>query len=93
MERHNDVNCFYLHQSYANISKHLIRDNANVIILFKQDDLNLKHIYEDHVGVDMTFEKFKNLCSFCWKNPYGCLTIFKDNKINLIYLADDNNDK
>lgn len=80
MGRHNDIDCFYLHQSYAKIPKHLIRDNANVIIIFKQDDLNLRHIYEDHVGADMTFENFKKLCFFCWKKPYGCLTIFKDNK-------------
>lgn len=81
MGRHNDIDCFYLHQSYARIPKHLIRDNANVLIIFEQDDLNLRHIYDDHVGADMTFEKFKDLCSLCWKKPYGFLSIFKDNKI------------
>ena len=33
--RHADIDCFYLCQTYAKISKHLIRDNANLLILFK----------------------------------------------------------
>ncbi|KYQ48820.1 hypothetical protein ALC60_12125 [Trachymyrmex zeteki] len=37
MGRHAHVDCFYLCQTYAKISKHLIRDNANLLILFKQD--------------------------------------------------------
>jgi len=35
MGRHADIDCFYLCQTYA--KKHLIRDNANLLILFKQD--------------------------------------------------------
>lgn len=49
MGRHKDIDSFYLCQTYTHIPKHLIRDNANLLILFKQDDLNLKHIYNDHV--------------------------------------------
>jgi len=36
--RHNNVNVFYLCQSLHKIQKHCIRDNANVFILFHQDD-------------------------------------------------------
>lgn len=82
MGRHSGVESFYLTQSYAKIPKHLIRDNANVIILFNQDLLHLKHIYNDHVGTDMEFEQFKHICSKCWKEQYGFLSIFKDFSIN-----------
>ncbi|KAK9738174.1 hypothetical protein QE152_g10040 [Popillia japonica] len=101
MGRHNDIdcfylsqtyakvpkhlirdNCFYLSQTYAKVPKHLIRDNANIIVLFKQDDLNLKHVYTDHVGTDMSFEQFKDMCSLCWKEPYSFITIFKDSLLN-----------
>lgn len=44
MGRHNGIDSFYLCQTYTRIPKHLIRDNANLIIMFKQDDLNLKHV-------------------------------------------------
>lgn len=43
--RHRNIDCFYLTQSYARVSKHLIRDNCNFLILFRQDDMNLRHIY------------------------------------------------
>lgn len=76
--RHNAVDCFYLSQTYTRIPKHLIRDNVNFLILFKQDDLNLKHVYDDHVTTDMTYQQFKIMCKECWKDKYGFLTIDKD---------------
>lgn len=82
MGRHNNLDCFYLCQTYTKIPKHLIRDNANVLLLFKQDDLNLRHVYTDHVGTDMSFETFKSICAYCWKKAFGFLSIFKDNKLN-----------
>jgi len=58
MGRHSNVDCFYLCQTYAKIPKHLIRDNANLLILFKQDCTNLKHVYNDHVNTDMSYDEF-----------------------------------
>ena len=58
-----------------------MRDNANLIVVFKQDITNLKHIFDDHVNVDMSFEKFKNLCAECWKDMYGFLVIDKDSGV------------
>lgn len=78
MGRHNSIDCFYLCQTYSHIPKHLIRDNANLIVLFKQDELNLKHVYSDHVNTDMSFDKFKELCGLCWNDKYGFLVIDKD---------------
>lgn len=78
MGRHKGVDCFYLCQTYTRIPKHLIRDNANLIVLFKQDDLNLKHVYDEHVGTDMSFERFRSVCTECWKDKHGFLVISKD---------------
>lgn len=76
MGRHKSVDCFYLSQSYAHIPKHLIRENANLIILFKQDQMSLKHVYNDHcIATDMPFEKFLYMCNCCWKTKYGFLVI------------------
>lgn len=82
MGRHKKIDSFYLCQTYTHIPKHLIRDNANVLIIFKQDDMNLKHIYDDHVTTDMPFSQFKDVCSECWKDRYGFLVIVKDKEIN-----------
>lgn len=78
MGRHNLVDSFFLCQSYTKILKHLLRDNANLLIIFKQDDINLKHIYDEHIGVDMSFKTFKKLCNECWKDKYGFLVVNKD---------------
>lgn len=80
--RHRDIDCFYLCQTYSSIPKQLVRDNANLIALFKQDNTNLKHIYDDHVNVDMSFDEFRNLSAECWKEKYGFLVIDKDSDFN-----------
>ncbi|KAL4135058.1 hypothetical protein QTP88_006720 [Uroleucon formosanum] len=49
--RHNLVDVFYLAQSYSKVPKQLLRDNANFIVLFKQDETNLKHVYNEHCSV------------------------------------------
>lgn len=70
MGRHKNIDCFYLCQTYTRIPKHLVRDNANMIIIFKQDEMNLRHIYNDHIIGDMTFKIFLDICSQCWKDKY-----------------------
>lgn len=84
MGRHHDVDSFYLSQSYGRIPKHLVRDNANFLVIFRQDDVNLRHIYTDHVNTDMSFAKFKELCSQCWfDGKHVFLVIDKESPINM----------
>lgn len=83
MGRHNNIDCFYLTQSYAHVPKHLIRENANFIILFRQDDMNIKHIYSDFgLSSDLSFEKFKMMCKQCWEKQYEFLVIDVERSIN-----------
>lgn len=83
MGRHKNVDCFYLCQSYAQVPKHLVRDNVNLLVIFRQDDANLRHIYEDHINSDMSFSQLKDLCSKCWNDDkHGFLMIDKDSPIN-----------
>ena len=83
MGRHSRVDSFFLCQSYTRVPKHLVRDNANLLIVFKQDLLNLRHIFDDHVGLDMQFGTFLRLCSKCWHgNEFGHLIIDKDSPLN-----------
>ncbi|XP_024941792.1 uncharacterized protein LOC112494507 [Cephus cinctus] len=83
MGRHRDDDCFYLCQTYARIPKHLVRDNANLLVLFKQDEMNLKHVYDDHVNTDMTYVQFRDVCSACWnERKCGFLVIDKDSELN-----------
>jgi len=82
MGRHKNIDSFYLCQTYTRIPKHLIRDNANFLVVFKQDDKNLKHIYNDHVNADASFNDFRNACIHCWRDDHGFLVIDKDSPLH-----------
>ena len=77
------VDCFYLCQTYVHVSKHLVRDNLNLLAIFRQDEVNLKHIIYDQVNTNMTYVKFKELCSKCWRDDkHGFLVIDKGRGID-----------
>jgi len=82
MGRHKNIDSFYLRQTYSHLPKHLIRDNAKFIIMFKQDDLNMRHIYRDHNNTDLNYETFVKICQKCWEDKHGFLLISKDNEMD-----------
>ena len=73
--RHSNVDCFYLSQNYFKLPRQTIIENANFICLFPQDLKNINHIYNDHVGDDMTKEVFRKFCKKCWEKPHGFAVI------------------
>ena len=73
--RHRKLSCFYLAQSYTKIPKKSgIRENFNFLILFKQDNVNLRQIFNEY-GVAHDFKKFKQISQKCWSEPFSFLTI------------------
>lgn len=80
--RHHNIDVIYIGQTYSKISKQLLRDNLNLLIMFKQDILNLKHIFNDHVSCDMSFEQFKTFCSMGWTEKYGFVVIDKEKDVH-----------
>ena len=73
--RHRNVDCFYLAQNYFKLPRQTIRENANFICLFPQNLKNLNHIFDDHVGSDMTKEEFRQLCKTAWEKQHGFVII------------------
>jgi len=57
---------FYLAQTYSKIPKQLVIDNSNFLIIQKQDDTNLRHIFNDHSSSDMDFSEFRKMSHLCW---------------------------
>lgn len=81
--RHHSLDVVYIVQSYTKLSKHLIRDNCNFVILFKQDDLNLRHVFNDFtVNADMNFDQFRAFCIECWRKPFGFACISLEHEVN-----------
>ena len=79
--RHNQIDVCYLAQSYSRVPKQLIRDNANFIVLFRQDEMNLKHAYVEHVSTDMSYSEFKSFCTKCWqRSRFDFIVISKEDE-------------
>ncbi|KAJ8892691.1 hypothetical protein PR048_005272 [Dryococelus australis] len=56
----------------------MICENTNMLMLSRMVDMNLRHVYDDHVNVLTTRSHFKGMCSLCWQEKYGILMIIKD---------------
>ena len=76
--RHNNVNCFYITQSYFKIPRQEIRLNLNFLILFRQSQKDMRHIYDDHVSLDnIPYDVFLyDFCLRCWDlDPHNFICI------------------
>lgn len=84
MGRHFGANSvFFLVQSYSKVLKRLVRDNCNLLVVFKQDERNLRHIFNDHISTDMDYLDFQKMCIYCWGyEKYGFLVIDKTRNVN-----------
>lgn len=69
---------------YSQMPKQLIHDNAIILVVFKQDDLNLYHVYHDHVNTDMKYDTFKHMNAEQWKDGYGFLILIKDSPTDTV---------
>ena len=78
--RHNNLDIYYLSQSYFNLPKRTIRNNSNKIILFNQTLKDIEHIYRDVAGYDMNYDEFKDLCRKSWEDDYNYLYIDRSKK-------------
>lgn len=81
--RHMNCCSYILSQSYIQVPRHLVRENVNILVIFKQNERNLKYIFADHISTDITFDQFKKLCGECWaEGKYNFVVIDKDRELN-----------
>ena len=66
------------------LPRQTIRENANFICLFPQDLKNLNHICDDHVGIDMTKEEFRQLCKTAREKQHGFVIIDHSSKNTMV---------
>ena len=72
--RHNSCDCIFLSQNYFTLPRNSIRENANFIILFPQNNKSVIHLHQDHCS-ELLFEEFRELCTHIWGQKYHFLTI------------------
>ena len=60
--RHNNFDIYYISQSYFHLPKNTIRNNSNIIILFKQTLRDIILLFHDIAGLDMNLDEWRELC-------------------------------
>jgi hypothetical protein len=85
--RHNSCQSFYISQSFFGIPKGTVRDNSNLLILFKLNDRDVASIHGQVAASDMSLDTFRRLCKAIWTKKYKFLVINKeyDDDVNLKY--------
>ena len=76
--RPHGINVIFITQSYYEIPKRTIRDNANFIILFRQNTRSIEPIHRDNVNsTDMGYKEFLTFVNSVWKERHSFVTIDK----------------
>ena len=60
--RHEDIDVYYISQSYFALPRQSIRNNSDRLILFKQILRDVQSMYYDVGAYDMKYDEFKELC-------------------------------
>ena len=73
--RHEDLNVYYISQSYFGLPRQSIRNNSDRLILFKQTLRDVQSMYYDIGAYDMKYDEFKEMCHKAWDEKYNYLCI------------------
>ena len=73
--RHEDLDVYYISQSYFALSRQSIRNKSDQLILFKQTLRDVQSMYCDIGAYDMKYDEFKEMCHKAWDEKYNCLCI------------------
>ena len=60
--RHENFDVYYISQSYFGFPRQSIRNNSDIIILFKQTLRDVECMYKIIGGHDMKYDEFKEMC-------------------------------
>lgn len=81
--RHRNISCIYLTQCYSKLDRQLIRNNLNLLCIFKQSNHYVDMIYKDFTESDFElYQKFKQICNDCWSQEFGFISINLNKKKN-----------
>ena len=73
--RHEDLDVYYISQSYFGLPRQSIRNNSDRLILFKQTLRDVQSMYHDIGAFDMIYDEFKEMCRVAWSENFNYLCI------------------
>ena len=71
--RHENLDVYYISQSYFGLPSQSSKKNSDRIILFKQFLRDAESISRDTGAYDMVFSEFKELCRKAWNGKFNYL--------------------
>ena len=80
--RHEDLDVYYISQSYFGLPRQSIRNNSDRLILFKQTLRDVQYMYYDSGAFDMIYNEFKKMCRVAWSETFNylCIDMTKNKK-------------
>ena len=80
--RHEDLDVYYISQSYFALPRQSFRNNSDILILFKQTLRDVQSMYYDIGAFDMKYDEFKEMCHEAWDEKYNylCIDMTKKNE-------------
>ena len=79
--RHEDLDVYYIRQSYFALPRQSIRNNSDRLILFKQTLGDVQCMYQDNGAFDMLYDEFKEMCRVAWSEKFNSLCFDKTKKM------------
>ena len=78
--RHENLDVYYISQSYFALPRESTRNNSDRLILFKQTLRDVQSIYHDFGAFDMIYDEFKEMCRVAWSEKliYLCIDTTKN---------------
>ena len=73
--RHEDLDVYYISQSYFALPRQSIRNNSDRLILFKQTLRDVQSMYYDIGAYDMKYDEVKEMCHKAWSERFNYLCI------------------
>ena len=64
--RHENLDVYYISQSYFALSRQSIRNISDRLILFKQTLRDVQNMYYDIGAYDMKYDEYEELCHKAW---------------------------
>ena len=77
---HEELDVYYISQSYFALARQSIRNNSDRLVLFKQTLRDVQSMYYDIGAYDIKYDEFKEKCHKAWseKINYLCIDITKN---------------
>ena len=73
--RHENLDVYYISQSYFALPRQSIRNNSDRLILFKQTLRDVQSMYYDIGAYDMKYDEFNEMCHKAWGERFNYLCI------------------